>query len=920
MTRPGILTTDADLIVRSWDAVLAQMTGISADAACGRTLAALAPEAEANGVLVLLREAIASGAAMVLAPAIHHYLFACEPSNASSGFTRMQQRVVVTPLRNEAGIAGLALSVEDVTERLDAERQLAHALRDPDPAVRKAAIERFGPLLAEGPASVQAVMRDEDWQVRRAAVGALAANPNRELLDAVIAALRDGHHDFSLLSSAIGLLEATGMNAADALIELLRSDDADVRIQAALALGLQSGTDVVQALVAALEDPDRNVRFHAIESLGRLGAADAVAPLSAMAAEADFFLAYPAIEALVKINDPSAAPRIVSRLDDADLRDAAADALGVLGDEDTVGPLVGHLEHAGAPVGSIVGALASIHARYEETSGAGGRIEDLTRRLLTPRGTQAVLDFVPVASGVELRSALLVLSWTGTASVAEALARLLGEAAVPHDVVETLVRFGSPILGVLIGQLQRGSIDTRRAAAVALGRLGDRTAVPALITMLEEGETSLLPVIATALARLGDQRAFEPLIGLLGHGDPAVRQSVVGALNSIGHPEMGARTAILLRDPDPHVRQSAAKIAGYFGYSECAEALIACGTDQDERVRAAALEHMPFLEDEAVLPLLVSALASDTPRCRAAAASALGHVEASDADRALAKALNDPDAWVRYFAALSLGRRRQADAIGALGELASADPAGQVRIAAIDALAAIGGTDALAILEPLADSAERDVAAAALRALGTVPAPGGRDTLQAALRSDDPERRVAAVQALAQHGGRDAVDALCWTAAADQDSGVAASAIDGLATLASRPGDALDAAVLALTTIATDPARRAAALPALARIPASAVPALDRALRHEDTAVRLAAIEALGRIARPPASTLLMQALDDPDASVRARAVDALSRLGARGVARRLASLARTDHSDEVRRMAEMALARAGDADAERRP
>ena len=81
--------------------------------------------------------------------------------------------------------------------------------------------------------------------------------------------------------------------------------------------------------------------------------------------------------------------------------------------------------------------------------------------------------------------------------------------------------------------------------------------------------------------------------------------------------------------------------------------------------------------------------------------------------------------------------------------------------------------------------------------------------------------------------------------------------------------------------------------------------------------MRLVAVDALGRIGRPPASALLMEALDDPQ-PVRARPGDR-GAVAARcpRLARRLTDIVRSDHSPDVRRIAEVALARAGGADAQ---
>jgi len=390
----------------------------------------------------------------------------------------------------------------------------------------------------------------------------------------------------------------------------------------------------------------------------------------------------------------------------------------------------------------------------------------------------------------------------------------------------------------------------------------------------------------------------------------------VGALNSIGHPQMAARIADALRDADPLVRQSAAKIAGYFGYRTAMPALIACASDPDERVRASALEHVVYVEDARVLATLLHALRHDTPRCRAAAAGALGHLDEAAATEALRTALNDDDPWVRYFAATSLGRQRAAEGLDALADVATNDSAGHVRIAAIEGIGAIGGPRALGCLEPLTTAADTDVAAAAMRAIGEVQVPSVAGVLREGLRSADPALRVAAAQGLAAHGGAEAVESLRWTASADEDRSVVTAALAALRVLASRPESTGDA-VRAIAAVASDPTRRPIALPTLAKIPQAAVPALGSVLRSPETAVRTVVVDALGRIGRPPASALLMDALDDPQPAVRVRAIEALSRLGVRGLARRLTRIVHSDHSPDVRRVAEIALARAGGADAQ---
>src|SRR5262249_35076720 len=155
---------------------------------------------------------------------------------------------------------------------------------------------------------------------------------------------------------------------------------------------------------------------------------------------------------------------------------------------------------------------------------------------------------------------------------------------------------GSAMTELLLEQLTSEDLETRQAAVLALGRIGDVRAVPALLNTLRT-DTESVVVVAGALAMLGDRRAYAPLFALLGSPDSAIRRAGVSALNSLGHPDMAADMAVLLRDSGPLIRESAARIVGYAGYPECADALLACCQDQQESVRKVAIESLSCLED-----------------------------------------------------------------------------------------------------------------------------------------------------------------------------------------------------------------------------------------------------------------------------------------------------------------------------------
>jgi HEAT repeat protein len=601
--------------------------------------------------------------------------------------------------------------------------------------------------------------------------------------------------------------------------------------------------------------------------------------------------------------------RLVALLSDSTLQVPIVDALGVLGDDDVVPALIELLNGSADIAAAAAQAIASIHRRSEDQYGTGVVVADLVRAGVSAAGARHLTAALPSADGERLAALVRVLGWVRAAAADQALVQLLSNPRVRSDVVEALVRQGSRVIEQLSVVLDDDDPSTRVAAVEALGRVGDRAATPALIAALHD-EVTVAVAAAGALARLGDAAAFEPLLELIAHRDAAVRQAVIGALNSIGHPSMPARIAELLTSADPFVRESAVRIAGYFGYPETATALLERARDPVEQVRKAALEHLPFLDDARVTPALIAALQEDTPTARGAAARALSRVEGGAAAPALRRALSDADGWVRYYAARSLASLRDADSRAALLGLAESDPLPHVRIAAIDAVAGIGGGDVLPPLQRWCEDPDRDVAAAALEAVGRLADAAGLRPLEEALKSDEPARRIAALRALIAHGSNGAVAALEWTAAADAEPAVVRLAMDGLRQVAAGGGDGQDAAVDALVGLLADSDRRRLAVGLLGELPAACIARTGLGLTDPSTVIRRATVDALSRFRERDATRLIGSALEDEAAEVREAAVAALMRTGATDLAGTLEALSLRDPSALVRRSATSALLR----------
>jgi HEAT repeat protein len=510
------------------------------------------------------------------------------------------------------------------------------------------------------------------------------------------------------------------------------------------------------------------------------------------------------------------------------------------------------------------------------------------------------------------------MGWLGSEAAQRALTRLLGRDLIRAQVVEALVRYGAGVVTLLIEQLHAEDLETRQAAAVALGRIGDRRATPALVEALAERELAV--VAAGALARIGDSAAFDPLMSLLGDQDSAIRQAAIAALNSIGHADMPHRIVTLLADADPIVRESAVRIAGYFGYESCLARVLDRCHDEHEPVRRTAVEQLAQFDGPEAFEMLTQAIHDESPRVRAAACAALVRSEHPARVEVLRDALIDADPWVRYVAVRSLGVIGDTSVVPAILTALERDTAPHVRLAAIEVVGRLQPDDALQILEPLAQASDHDVARAAIAALGHVDRPDALRVLESLLRAPEPLRRHAAIDALAVRHDTRVPHMLQWVAAADEQPNIVEAAVDALARVGVREDQQAGEATRALIALTAEPTRRERAISALSNLPARRIPDIAGGLRHPATDVRRASVQVLSRMKQPDASRELEFALLDVSPSVRLTAVSEIKRLGTRGSQGTLMRLARTDPDRDVRQAAMLAVARMDGAPGEFEP
>ncbi len=655
------------------------------------------------------------------------------------------------------------------------------------------------------------------------------------------------------IAATVDALVAASGEVEGAIELLADSNDPAVLADVAQILGRRNARSSVSTLATLVEHVDDNVAVAAIEALGRIGGRGAVDVLVQAVQSPRFFRSFAAIDVLGRSGDPRAVAPLVALLDNVNTGGEAMRALGRTGDRAAVNALSGRLI---APSDGVVRAaalaLVDLRQKYGERLGTTLPVEETLRAATPSAAVRRLIHCINHADSAEQLAIIVILGCLQDEAAVPALLRALdANPGVATVAAETLKRLNTHSDTELLESLRSGNSARREALLPIISR---GHAAEAVLDCLSDTSPVVRRLACEAIARIGNSDVVARLFKHLKDRSPAVVQAAIAAINALGSAHTYALAVAASVDPDAGVRRAAFRILAYGGGPETLPTLQVGTRDSDARVREAAIQGLSLVESDDALELLLSLANDPAPTTRSHAVRALGTTDGGQGvvDQLL-RALSDADAWVRYYACQALGKLRAVPAAQAVAGLLG-DPAGQVRIAAIEALSHLGGELAFRALERATQSDDVDQVRSALVGLGISNKSEAIPLLRRHVTAPDVATRLLAISALAKFETQESLEVLKLSTH-DEEESIRAAAIGFLGQR-----DSVDA-TLALVALLNAQATSELALAALTQHQPQRVAGISLALQSADDDLALQLTHVLARLKQPDATVALYQAV-----------------------------------------------------------
>ncbi|MEZ5359467.1 MAG: HEAT repeat domain-containing protein [Candidatus Zixiibacteriota bacterium] len=600
---------------------------------------------------------------------------------------------------------------------------LLNQLSSPDFFEREEAVKQLGQMDAdEAIAGLVMALEDDDRGIRELAADCLVKQ-GCDTSSRLLASFM-GHNEISVRNLAAEILVRIGGNAVPALVEALDDNDHDVRKFALDVLGLIKDKSVAGRVHAMLDDRNDNVACSAAEALGHLGTEDSVEPLLTAFDKHDF-LRPQAAEALGRIGSASAYDGLVQHLhaDDPVVLYSVIEALGRLGDTRAIEHLHQFLESDQELISdAATAAVIRLAKAGDKTTYA---------KFSDKRLKKFLLDSLNSDDPTIVQFALQELRHWNEPEIVEELLHLIvkSDGDIVEQISDILKLVGSP------------AVDGLRNA---------------LINANDEGKIKLME----SVCRSGDVRLSEIISELSNSPNPDVRQAVALSLGKCGSPKSNVILRTLIGDAVGHVRAAAVKSIGWLGATdEDVDMLIECLNDDYPDVREAAMGAMILVGNEIVINTFTRDLDHEDPERPRLAAIALGMIGEEGTRQPLLSAVSHSDPAVRRSAIEALVRLGGVEDFGPI-RAGLNDENNLVRKAAVTAMVSLIGRQAVDDIKHLLNDDDIWVRYHTIDAIGSIGDPKLSHLVLPFLEDEQDILKIAAIKALAAMGDTSCVSQL----------------------------------------------------------------------------------------------------------------------------------------------------------------
>lgn len=389
-----------------------------------------------------------------------------------------------------------AMEVVDHFALKEALASVKGALRDPDGAVREAALSALGEIGGDkAHEEIAPLLQDPASNVRIQAVWELAWLRAPEFSRMIAACFRD--EDESVAISAIQAIGRHGDRATAArLVEFLDGNEPRRRAAALTALKDLGATEHADRVESLLKDENTGVLVNALRYLEALAPKKAGAGAIALIDSPHEEVRRRSLEVIGNLKTREAVPILLKRLSDKKPdRDQVAKALGLLGDPEAI---------------PVLTALMGEGTRGER----GEAITALSRLGSASSAEKIMVHLKDESDGVRVAAVQSLRRLNHRAAV-PALVPLLSDPMgnVRYEVVIALKRLqGMEAAKALIGRLDDEHGDVVQEALWSLIELEHWDAAPRVLPLLEDLDRYVREAAATFLVRSGSTAGVEVLL------------------------------------------------------------------------------------------------------------------------------------------------------------------------------------------------------------------------------------------------------------------------------------------------------------------------------------------------------------------------------------------------------------------------